>query len=183
MKAGSLGRSPAALTHDEFILPAAKMTNDDRLEEADLGDGEGQFVECVLIKGPARLTLVRSDHPDFYFVEVGSGDLPQGWFGSRPREHRWLIGGNCTERAGRSQGGPRRVGMRRKAWRLCGIRNQCAESLAKTTSLRCHCVSPACVWLRLVSLGPGNVSLVEGLREVWFHVKRTWGVTGDAGSW
>src|SRR5258708_35040113 len=39
-KAGSLGRSPAALAHDELILSVPKVTNDDRLKEADLGDGE-----------------------------------------------------------------------------------------------------------------------------------------------
>jgi hypothetical protein len=78
-EAGSLGRSPATLTHDELILSVAKVANDDRLKEANLGDGERQFVERFLVEGPARLTRVRSDRADCDLFEVSSGHLPQWW--------------------------------------------------------------------------------------------------------
>ena len=37
----------------------------------------GQFLECVFVEGPARLTGVRRDRVDRYFLEVGAVDLTQ----------------------------------------------------------------------------------------------------------
>ena len=104
-KARSLRRSPAALAHDEFILSVAKVTNDDRLKEAYLGDGESEFVECVFVEGPSGLTRVRGDRADCHLLEVGSGYRPQGWLEGRLGEGgRWRVGGNCAEGTGGAHG-------------------------------------------------------------------------------
>ena len=57
--------------------------------------------------------------------------------------------------------------------RTLGLRNECPESLAKTSSLRCHCVSPHAYLGSRRLLGPGKVSLMDLRLPNRFHVKRS----------
>ena len=74
LESGSLRRPHPALAHHELVAPGAKLPYHHRLQQADLGDGGGELLECVFVEGQARLTGVRRDRADRHFLEVGAID-------------------------------------------------------------------------------------------------------------
>ena len=81
LESGLLGRAPAALAHDELVVPSPSLLHHDRLEQADLGDGGGQFFERFLVEGLPRLARIRRDRADRDFLEVRARDLAQSRVG------------------------------------------------------------------------------------------------------
>ena len=54
---GFLAGAQSSLSGDQLVA-VRSATNDDRLQEADLGDGEGQFGERLLVENGAGLTWI-----------------------------------------------------------------------------------------------------------------------------
>jgi hypothetical protein len=137
LKAGLLGRAPAALAHDQLVLSFADLPDHDRLEEANLGNRGGQLFERFLVESPARLARIRRDGANRDFLEIGARHLAQpgsGHFLRRGESVARLLGANDVH-------GDRRAGHRTRE--RCGagarcLRNQCSESLAETSPLLRH---------------------------------------------
>jgi hypothetical protein len=149
LKARPLGRPPAALAHDELVVPVTDLPHHDRLEKPDLGDGGGQLFERLLVKGAARLARIRRDRADRDFLEVGTRDLAQSGVGSfvgSDRTPGLLIEADDVYRATHRPGGAetawsgRGAGHRPGASAGC-LRDQCSETLAETPPLLRHCFS------------------------------------------
>ncbi len=74
LEAGPLRRPHPALAHDELVAAGAELPHHDRLQQADLGDGGGQFLERLFVEGQARLARVGRDRVDRHFLEIGAVD-------------------------------------------------------------------------------------------------------------
>jgi shikimate kinase len=85
LQARPLRSAPAALTHDEFVASAAEATHHDRLQQPHFGNGSGEFVQRVFVKGTPWLPRIRRNRVNRDFLEVGPRDLAQGGVGRRCR--------------------------------------------------------------------------------------------------
>ena len=75
LQAGLLAGTPPALSHDQLEPARHDLSDHDRLEQADLANGGGKFLQGVLVKVLPWLARVRRDRTDGDLIEVGPIDL------------------------------------------------------------------------------------------------------------
>jgi hypothetical protein len=101
-QAGPLRRAPPALARDKLVPAGRGRADDHGLQQADLPDGLGKLVECVLVEAQPRLPRVRGDRGDRDFLVTGAGHLAERWgrVGLPGRQPPGGLGGGRAARGG-----------------------------------------------------------------------------------
>src|SRR5215469_8729622 len=121
IQAGALARPPTPFAHHQLVAAAPEVAHHDWLQQADLGDGCGELLERLLVKGLPWLTRIRRNGVDRDLFEIRPS--------YRPEPSVATIAGGCA-----SQGRPPVVGPLASTVRRVGRAGGVASESATTHS-------------------------------------------------